>query len=780
MQTVRAFTDAVPAYDELPGIVTERIAVATGDLCAIRLLSDDGLRLVPVAGAHPDPAVRADAWEVMLGIERLGADAWLPAIRERRVVRLRIDPMQPPPDVAPAQSTFMRKHRARSLVVVPLIARGTVLGGLSLMHLGSGQPHTDAEVRFLLDVAERAALAIDNARLVRDLRQRDDRLEAANSELRARLTHLHTLTVAGRAFAARTLDVHELGKAICEQVATAVGDACTLWFPGAHVDGDPLVLSAARHRDPTVSRLMNEALEPVLPWPTDRLRSDSQGMPDTSRVRVMRLSSDDVKAALRPVFRDHPALVVPAIALVAVLRARNRDLGLLVASREASLGPYSASDEALLGDLGDRAALALDNARLYAAAQARLAERERAEALLRTRAEQQVALTQLGRAALEGVDLPTLFDTALDLAANVLDVNRAAVLLLPDSSGELQVGAARGWGDELPVTGAPLEAIGLQVKQTLYLREPVVFPEAGSRRVPRNWRMQGLLSGVAVVIPGKLGLAPRGALAVHRTHQRHFTAEDVAFLEGVANVLGAGIAHKESEEATFRREEEFRALVENTPDIISRFDRELRRIYVNPAIEHATGQPASTYIGRTNRELNTPLLEQWERVASQVFRTGREQTLKASFETPIGEREYETRVTPEFASDGTVASVLTVARDVTDIRKAERARTELVQEVLQREARLQELVSRMLANHAQDARRAMRSMEIDRLTRRERDILKLVVAGQTNGEIAHSLGLAVGTVKNHVARLLPKLGAVDRTQAAVRAVESGFLDTQHQ
>jgi DNA-binding NarL/FixJ family response regulator len=38
--------------------------------------------------------------------------------------------------------------------------------------------------------------------------------------------------------------------------------------------------------------------------------------------------------------------------------------------------------------------------------------------------------------------------------------------------------------------------------------------------------------------------------------------------------------------------------------------------------------------------------------------------------------------------------------------------------------------------------------------------------------------MAVGRVKNHIARMLPKLGAVDRTQAAVRAVESGFLETE--
>jgi DNA-binding NarL/FixJ family response regulator len=44
----------------------------------------------------------------------------------------------------------------------------------------------------------------------------------------------------------------------------------------------------------------------------------------------------------------------------------------------------------------------------------------------------------------------------------------------------------------------------------------------------------------------------------------------------------------------------------------------------------------------------------------------------------------------------------------------------------------------------------------------------------TNREIGKRLNLSAGTVKNHITRLLPKLQAADRTQAAVRAVELGL------
>ena len=62
-----------------------------------------------------------------------------------------------------------------------------------------------------------------------------------------------------------------------------------------------------------------------------------------------------------------------------------------------------------------------------------------------------------------------------------------------------------------------------------------------------------------------------------------------------------------------------------------------------------------------------------------------------------------------------------------------------------------------------------------RLTDREQEVLRLVAAGLTNAEIAQQLYVGVETVKTHVASLLSKLGARDRTGAAIAAYESGFV-----
>jgi NarL family two-component system response regulator LiaR len=68
---------------------------------------------------------------------------------------------------------------------------------------------------------------------------------------------------------------------------------------------------------------------------------------------------------------------------------------------------------------------------------------------------------------------------------------------------------------------------------------------------------------------------------------------------------------------------------------------------------------------------------------------------------------------------------------------------------------------------------ATRSL-VDELTPRERDVLRLIVRGQSNKEIADSLRVTEGTVKGHVSAILSKLGVADRTQAALYAVKHGF------
>ncbi|MEU1862894.1 response regulator transcription factor [Streptomyces gardneri] len=77
---------------------------------------------------------------------------------------------------------------------------------------------------------------------------------------------------------------------------------------------------------------------------------------------------------------------------------------------------------------------------------------------------------------------------------------------------------------------------------------------------------------------------------------------------------------------------------------------------------------------------------------------------------------------------------------------------------------------------AEHARRAPAAAPwVARLTEREAEVLRQVATGLTNAEIAERIGVGPATVKSHVAAVLAKLGARDRTQAVILAYESGFV-----
>ena len=131
----------------------------------------------------------------------------------------------------------------------------------------------------------------------------------------------------------------------------------------------------------------------------------------------------------------------------------------------------------------------------------------------------------------------------------------------------------------------------------------------------------------------------------------------------------------------------YKTLADNSPDILARFDRELRHVFVNAAVERATGRKPEEFIGKTNLELGMPetRCDEWARELQAVFDTGAARELDFSLNGPDGTRYYEGRLVPEFADDGEIKHVLAVTRDATDrvfarrsLQEADRRKTEFL------------------------------------------------------------------------------------------------------
>src|SRR5215207_5300377 len=85
------------------------------------------------------------------------------------------------------------------------------------------------------------------------------------------------------------------------------------------------------------------------------------------------------------------------------------------------------------------------------------------------------------------------------------------------------------------------------------------------------------------------------------------------------------------------------------------------------------------------------------------------------------------------------------------------------------------LASSPVATGPGGSRQSRGTEQMESLTPREIEVLRLLSQGQTNPQIAQNLLVSRGTVKIHVQHIISKLGVSDRTQAAVRAIEAGLL-----
>ncbi|MCM2316676.1 MAG: GAF domain-containing protein [Thermoanaerobaculia bacterium] len=118
----------------------------------------------------------------------------------------------------------------------------------------------------------------------------------------------------------------------------------------------------------------------------------------------------------------------------------------------------------------------------------------------------------------------------------------------------------------------------------------------------------------------------------------------------------------------WQSEGHFRALVENLPDIVARFDRDLRYLYVSPTIQRLTGRPVEEFPGKTNREVGMPdeVTRLWDSAIRRVVSSGRPEMIELEFPGLAATRYFDCRLVPERGVGGAIQSVLSVARDVSE------------------------------------------------------------------------------------------------------------------
>jgi signal transduction histidine kinase len=191
---------------ELPTLyeaIARHATQAVGDLCVIRLLSEDGQTFSLAALDHSDPAALQLLSEAFrdVGEESLAQVPSSRVVRTGKPLVLDEDALHSLRSAIPPRFyPYLDRFGIRGVLAVPLWNRSTIIGTIAVARTGAGPPYTPSDAALLAELSDRAGEAVHNAHLHRDLRAaldaRDDFVAMAGHELRTPLA-AHLLQMEG-------------------------------------------------------------------------------------------------------------------------------------------------------------------------------------------------------------------------------------------------------------------------------------------------------------------------------------------------------------------------------------------------------------------------------------------------------------------------------------------------------------------------------------------------------------------------------------------------------
>ena len=181
-------------------------------------------------------------------------------------------------------------------------------------------------------------------------------------------------------------------------------------------------------------------------------------------------------------------------------------------------------------------------------AMADISSRKRAEERIHTQALQQRLIAEFGQQAFASADLEDVLGRAVELVSVTLTAKYCNVLELEPDGKQLVIKAASGWSGEYQGRRTVPIRAGSRVELVLSSREPLAIADlaADPRFSDSPLLKLGVRSGIQVPIFGATGTF--GILSAHALEARHFSEEDVTFLQSVANILAVAIERTSAEQ----------------------------------------------------------------------------------------------------------------------------------------------------------------------------------------------------------------------------------------
>jgi len=358
----KIFAGTLEIEDALQSLARLAVTFLT-DICLIDLLEEDGsIRRMAAVHADPEKQDLTQALQMRYGPDPKGSH---PAVRVMRTGRSEFAPEMPEEFLR--RTTRDEEHLRivlelgfQSYMCVPLLARGRVLGTFTLVSTNPERRFGPGDVGLAEELAGRAALPLDNARLYEAERR-------AREEAESSLERLTFLAQASEILAA-SLDAGDTLAAVARLAVPRLADWCLV---DLLEDDGSIRQSAVAHVDPAKERLSRELRAR---YPPARGTPRARGTPHAlwqvlltgQPVLAEVITEEELRGRARN--EEHLQMLLDLgirSHMILPLTARGRILGAISFVFGQSGRRYTEADLTLALELARHAALAVDNGRLY-------------------------------------------------------------------------------------------------------------------------------------------------------------------------------------------------------------------------------------------------------------------------------------------------------------------------------------------------------------------------------------------------------------------------------
>jgi PAS domain S-box-containing protein len=481
--------------EEVLSLVTERTARLVGaDRCGLWLLGRDGYTLVPSAlyGMSPDYLPTWKEFRTTLDAEPLSKEA----IESGRPVLV-----ADAPNDARTDKAAVHFFGDKTILVLPLLAKGQVQGSLFINHVRSHHRYRAGEIETAMAIANQAAIAVQNAKLYRQVEEWGGQLE----RLQAIMSKL-----------SRSRSVSSIASVIADELRNLIRyDTCRVWVM-LEDSGElaPLATFSSSHEYVVDSSKL------------EKLRIElGQGITGYVAATGVPTIVGDVERDPRS-YHVPDTLVLDESMIATPINFEGRVIGVITLSR-LGLNQFSEDDLRLLGLFANEAAIEFENARLHQETQ------KKSKELL-------ASFERVGVALATGHDPDQTLQIITDLAAEMVRARACAILLVDEADGELLFKAARGLKVEMGGSDHIHAGRGpsWEVVQT---GMPKLVPDISVEEMPDWWSPEAEKLHSYLGVPLILQNRVIGVLAVFGGRVGQFHQGDVELLSSFAHQAAIAI-----------------------------------------------------------------------------------------------------------------------------------------------------------------------------------------------------------------------------------------------